>query len=161
MHEFSDVIQHFVDTADYLSPELPDSIREQFEFAKNQLDMANTPAEYHDTPANKHNSASDDSEEEEEDIPISDSEEEEEVAPTGRYVKTTAKLDLVKFQHDASGIDHKNVVEVDSHSIPAGGLKNMVKGHPSQGIYNLTIVSAAEEGEKEEEEEEGKGEEGE
>lgn len=44
VHEFSDIIQHFVDTADYLSPELPESIREQFEIAKNQLDMANTPA---------------------------------------------------------------------------------------------------------------------
>lgn len=89
------------------------------------------------------------------DIPSSDSEDDEDAPSTGRYVKTTAKVDLVKFQHDASGIDHKNVVEIDRHSIPAGGQKNMVNGHPSQGIYNLTVVSPSEEEEDEEDEEEG------
>jgi len=56
---FSDVILHFVDTADYMSPELPESIREQFEIARNQLEMANTPANYEESTETEEDSDSD------------------------------------------------------------------------------------------------------
>jgi len=66
--------------------------------------MANTPASYHDQASEE--DEEEDEEEDDSELDIeSESEEEEEPEGKGRFVKTTATVDHVKYQEDLTGVD--------------------------------------------------------